>query len=449
MRKFKLIKEYPGSPKLGTVLTPKVDKGNDNTNNFYWEGSWFNPNEFTEYWEEVIEPTFQIISFTATNVWKGKTANLLPNGHYSINPDAKCGWTLREMLEVGNCVKNGELQIHSVKRLSDGEIFTVGDRAKTITSKGSHDIRQFIIRQKCTGRNYDGIDAMWINWEENCGGNWLDSTEKVIEKDFEIMTFDYKGDLYKKNEQGYATETSFTHSLESHLEDGVSKVHAVKRLSDGEIFTVGDKFKANIGGSDVVRTIKSIRVDGNIIKIYQENGDLSNRKGSGIFHQIKKVKQPILTTEDGVPVYSYNSVQHWVINGNYEYALELCRSYVDLVRDSPETYKLFSTEAAAREYVRKNTPLFTTEDGVDIFYDNPVWWVMDNNLINNTSNWNEGNNCYESNRYFSTRAAAENYIVENKYTLSIKDFWEFASWGGSSVAKSKRLKRLVKERIGM
>jgi len=26
---------------------------------------------------------------------------------------------------------------------------------------------------------YDGIDAMWINWEENCGGNWLDSTEKV------------------------------------------------------------------------------------------------------------------------------------------------------------------------------------------------------------------------------------------------------------------------------
>lgn len=258
MRKFKLIKKYPGSPKLGTVLTPKVDKGNGNTNNFYWEGSWFNPNEFTEYWEEVIEPTFQIMSFTATNVWKGKTANLLSNGHYSINPNDNCGWTLREMLEVGNCVKNGEVQIHSVKRLSDGEIFTIGDRAKTITSKGSHNIRQFIIRQRCNGTDangyyiYDGIDAMWVNWEENCGGNWLDSTEKV--------------------------------------------------------------------------------------------------------------KQPILTTEDGVPVYSYNSVQHWVIDGTYEYALGLCKSNVDLVRDSPETYKLFSTEAAAREYVKMNIPCLSLAD---------------------------------------------------------------------------------------
>ena len=48
MKKYKLIKTYPGSPFLGKVLEPKVEKDNEDTNNFYWEGSWFNPNDFPE-----------------------------------------------------------------------------------------------------------------------------------------------------------------------------------------------------------------------------------------------------------------------------------------------------------------------------------------------------------------------------------------------------------------
>lgn len=45
MKKFKLIREYPGSPKLGTELTPKTDMHVTNTNNYYWEGSWFQSGE--------------------------------------------------------------------------------------------------------------------------------------------------------------------------------------------------------------------------------------------------------------------------------------------------------------------------------------------------------------------------------------------------------------------
>lgn len=85
--KYKLIKEYPGSPKLGTELIPKVDKENDNTNNYYWEGSWFNPKNFPEFWEEVVEKDYEIVDF-----------------------------------------HKGDNKIISIKRLSDDEIFTIGDK---------------------------------------------------------------------------------------------------------------------------------------------------------------------------------------------------------------------------------------------------------------------------------------------------------------------------------
>lgn len=172
MKKFKLIKEYPGSVELGAI---RSDCGTPMLQKYFIN--------YPEYWQEIKQGNYQIISFFY-NGWDGKIATLNEKGNYSTSYE-ETGWPLHEMLNVGASVKSGQIKIHSVKRLSDGEIFTLGDRAKTITSKGSHDITQFKIRQRCTGTDangnyiYDGIDAMWVNWEENCGGNWLDSTEKV------------------------------------------------------------------------------------------------------------------------------------------------------------------------------------------------------------------------------------------------------------------------------
>ena len=181
MKKFKLIKQYPGSPKLGTTVTKTCGWYTEGPGSTTYDQHLIENNP--EFWEEVVESTFQIISFFY-NGWDGKIATLNEKGNYSTSYE-KLGWTLHEMLNVGASVKSGQIKIHSVKRLSDGEIFTLGDRAKTITSKGSHDITQFKIKQRCTGTDangnytYDGIEAMWINWEKDCGGNWLDSTEKV------------------------------------------------------------------------------------------------------------------------------------------------------------------------------------------------------------------------------------------------------------------------------
>lgn len=123
MVKYKLIKEYPGSPKLNTIRNWDSNAWSDN--NDFCENKMFNPSKYPEYWEEVIEKNYEILSFKQDS----KTPYLWTN--FGINPDCWCknknnfavtsGYTLEQILN------NPLYSIHSVKRLSDGEIFTIGD----------------------------------------------------------------------------------------------------------------------------------------------------------------------------------------------------------------------------------------------------------------------------------------------------------------------------------
>lgn len=127
MKKYKLIKEYPGSPKLGTIIEWRVSLGG------YWAykrsdyksvPNWKSiqltkPKNHPEYWEEVVEKDFEILAFISpknTIYTKGK------------NHDRFDGiWSMYRPTEE-DCLKEKDFKIHSVKRLSDGEIFTIGDK---------------------------------------------------------------------------------------------------------------------------------------------------------------------------------------------------------------------------------------------------------------------------------------------------------------------------------
>ena len=287
MKKFKLIKRYPGSETVATIieLTDRM-----------------NPAYFTDnpdYYQEVIEKDYEIL-----------ISRVVPQ------------------------------EILSVKRLSDGEVFTVGDTAMTEGSRGRHTIRQFRLRHKCIGKDatgtylYGDLDTIWIDWEEGCGGNWLESTVKL--------------------------------------------------------------------------------------------------------------KQPIFLTHDGKNIHEGDKV--WYVNKE--------NFYYDYILPSPgikfcsDINAYFLTREDAEDYIKRNKVLFTTEDGVEIKKDEIVY-VVDGRLtsIDMISNFKPEN--YPTMKAFSTSKAAEDYLIENKYALSIKEFWEFVCWGGSNFAKSKRLKRLVKERLGI
>jgi uncharacterized protein YuzE len=103
MNKYKLIKEYPGSPKLGFIYDPETIASKEYGQSAHILSSY--PSIVTgnqEFWEEIIEKDYEIL------VLKHK--------------ENKCFYT--KIIDFRNLDK---YDIHSVKRLSDGEMFTVGD----------------------------------------------------------------------------------------------------------------------------------------------------------------------------------------------------------------------------------------------------------------------------------------------------------------------------------
>lgn len=119
MKKYKLIKKYPGSPELGHII--------DGGNIVYPEdritrrnsGTWFVPiSHFDdkEFWEEVVEEDYEILSYR--QVYRGKI--FVKNDRQQFKSDD--GYTLYNPLK-----ERTSITIHSVRRNNDGEIFTVGD----------------------------------------------------------------------------------------------------------------------------------------------------------------------------------------------------------------------------------------------------------------------------------------------------------------------------------
>jgi len=152
MTKYKLIKEYPGSPKLGTI----------NGETAITQPLYIVENQ-PEFWEKVIEKDYEILELALLSSDKHRIVNMIGNTSGYIESLLNC---------------NGN-KIHSVKRLSNGEIFTIGDKAKT-TGSYPHIITSIEIRQKSINRKEkSGIDRIWLNWELNAGGNWLETSEKV------------------------------------------------------------------------------------------------------------------------------------------------------------------------------------------------------------------------------------------------------------------------------
>ncbi len=95
MKTYRLIKTYPGSPKLGTILTHE-------------ELQFCNWNE---YYQEVIEKDYEILSLARLCTIKPTITDVSDYGDGYIEALLKCD----------------KARIHSVKR-NDGEIFTIGDR---------------------------------------------------------------------------------------------------------------------------------------------------------------------------------------------------------------------------------------------------------------------------------------------------------------------------------
>lgn len=114
LKKYRLIREYPGSPKLGTIIkqSPNHWWGIEHDNNcFSGCNAPSEPKNYPEFWEEIVEKDYEILSLL------GNDNKVIP---YLTN--TKC---------IDFLVNNG-FKIYSIKRLSDGEVFTIGDKIQYI-----------------------------------------------------------------------------------------------------------------------------------------------------------------------------------------------------------------------------------------------------------------------------------------------------------------------------
>jgi len=279
MKKYKLIKEYPGSPCFETEIIEAADiKGKY----FIKRNSvWFinNPEKYPEFWELVIE--------------------------YPINT------------EVFN-----RLTKNTYIKKEDGWYNTSNKTAYT---------DEMIIKS-----NYINIIK-----------------DEVVEKDYEILSFICKIDLNslkkgiivsksKNNPFYFKSENNSIYDRESKfLKISHWDIHSIKRLSDGEVFTISDNTNKR-----------------NIIKFDLDNNKIVYKSGLCIYtnefgydlSEIQKIKQPLFVTEDGVDIFEGD-----------EYYKVLNETFLLLIMKNASTgeslkSKVFSTKEKAEEYILLNKP---------------------------------------------------------------------------------------------
>lgn len=158
---YKLIKKLPfeKSPEIGYISKPWLlieDKPH------YWNSNWFNPKNYPEFWEEIVEKDYEILSYIGKSTKNVLSAKLDP-------------FVNNKLIEW----EDKNLDIHSVKRLSDGEIFTVGDK----TDVGIIESIQF-----------DDLKELGIKVSDLCG-DWIYYSIGIIEKKQPLFTTEQRSEI--------------------------------------------------------------------------------------------------------------------------------------------------------------------------------------------------------------------------------------------------------------
>lgn len=147
----------------------------------------------------------------------------------------------------------------------------------------------------------------------------------------------------KVEEKGYVV---LKRKVANPLQVALCDIIIVKRLSDGEIFEVGD-----------------VTNFGKIIKIYEaENTVFIQRESDKMntpLSEIKHKKKPILVTEDGVEIFDPNIVLYtYSTKGKSDY----CAVFAKDTDKSISTYKWFSTSEARNKYAEENKKQYSIKD---------------------------------------------------------------------------------------
>lgn len=213
--------------------------------------------------------------------------------------------------------------------------------------------------------------------------------EEVVEKakEYEILSFYAKniGDKDEVNKHYIWYETSKGSNLWSRMQNITSPytteeilknknyaIHSVRRLSDGEVFTIGDEINFNNIG-----TGKLLEIQFEVAPIDKGTGRLCfvhNHKTLGRWwniNELSKVNSVLFTTVDGVDIregddfYEAN-LKHGITRWTTEYFVIYMNENI--------AKTLFSTKEKAEEYILLNKPCLSINDVEFLKNECHVYW---------------------------------------------------------------------------
>jgi len=185
--------------------------------------------------------------------------------------------------------------------------------------------------------------------------------EQEVKSNYEILEFTSKnsGCIAFKNNKGTYDSDNFSNLKELELlSDSKSLITKVKRLSDGEIFTIGDKVRTSSYFSKGNIISFTINKDNKLLVDYKldESIGFLNCVCDHLKNLIK-VKTSILVTEDDVEI--YEGMEVFVVHPT---TLNTIIGLSTIEYFSYKGWLFFSTKEAAEEYILLNKPCLSYND---------------------------------------------------------------------------------------
>lgn len=282
----------------------------------------------------------------------------------------KTGLIINEFTDghyISNDIKGFILHRDSVENSSDWEeieklIHPIGTKFKTHIGETIFTLESFkneeviISYPDESGYGFTGYPIKYIN-EFFTDGTWI----KVDENNsYEILSFtDMQNTIYYKSKINDLYQSSeYKISLSEHYAKSNLLINSIKRLSDGEVFTLGD----TLNEYDCVITEFHITTDGTL-KIFSDSKTANKHIFDGVEWSLEnaekaKEKSILFTTEDGVEIYDKD--EYFIVGSNDNIIPTQSTDNTEY----KEGVKRFSTKQAAKEYIENNKPKYSKKDMV-------------------------------------------------------------------------------------
>lgn len=236
-------------------------------------------------------------------------------------------------------------EISKVKRVSDGEIFTIGDNYSIMDSNITDKILNFdllkdnILRIQGTKNTYMALENM----------------TKEKELGYEILM------LQNISSNKINSKITDIEAWEKGIGRDNYRIYKIERISDGEIFAINDKVNDGL----VIYKFEDTKV---YVRTLNKINDMHPIFSIGLF--IEYIKHyntfSLFTTEDGVDIYKGDAWYEVYIEKRYHcFNKNLFETYKvkeSLPNLTDPAIKRFSTKEAAEKWIDNNKPIYSKKE---------------------------------------------------------------------------------------